>query len=231
MRQNKLTAAPSFQGSLYRKSDARLMIVGRAVNGWEHDFSPCQTLKQVVAAVLNQRAPFDDVVKIDGVECKGRKRNYHYSSSKFWKLIKLILESYGESQPGEWYNDPFQWNQRIVWSNLYKVAPWAGGNPEWSFIKPQMKNHVEIIRQELEHYAPKRVLFITDMNYFVPWKREPSVLKILDFFEERQDSKYIVGCGTYKDIQITVCKRPDHFEYSNEDLANMAEEICNSFKN
>ena len=49
---NTLTAAPHFKGELFGENkNFKLMVVGRAVNGWEYDFNNCVSENDV----LNER--------------------------------------------------------------------------------------------------------------------------------------------------------------------------------
>ncbi len=228
----ELTAYCAFVGKKFSESPASLMVVGRAMNGWETNFSTCSSLEDVCEQVVEQKYDFDDVINRCGFESAGRKRKYYYSTSKFWKLIKFVLEQYGESDIGNWYDDSKGWNQRIFWSNLYKVAPRSTGNPDWQLIKKIMAPSIEIFLEEIHKYSPKRILLVTDMNYLEPWKREPSFAKVLGLSKENAENyKYVVACGKYGESKIVVCKRPDVRGMSDDMISDMAVEIKTAFDN
>lgn len=223
----ELTCAPHFVGTEYAQSDASLMIVGRAMNGWEASFSGCESAEAVTCAVLAQENPFQDV----GDGKNEHTGNYTYRKSGVWKLIKALLAAYGEADPAKWEGDEtLRWYQRILWSNLYKVSPRTAGNPDWALIKPFMEDYIEIIKREIELYRPKRALFVTGLAYFDPWKRRPSFVRdMLGTSWNPKGGKYIVGGGQYLDTSVLVCTRPDRRGTSNADIERMAEEIKREF--
>ena len=224
-----LSGSTSYEGKLYRESATRLMVVGRAMNGWEEDYSGCENVDDVTQKILDQDFQFSDIIKEDGISCDGRK-NYFYSRSNFWKLIHCVLQNYHEANH-EWY-DPTKnanWNEKIVWSNLYEIAPRNSGNPEWKMIKPDMQNYIDIMKLKLVKYKPKRVLFVTDSNYFEPWKRQPSFAKEFGVMLTDRAEGYVVGVGSYNGIRMVVCKRPDVYGITGENIHQMAHEIMNAF--
>lgn len=223
----ELTCVPHFVGTEYSKSDTKLMVVGRAVNGWETDYSGCDSAKSLASAVLEHENPLEDV----GEGKNEHTGNYSYHRSRFWKLIHALLIQYGEAHPTTWECDEgFHWNQRILWTNLYKVSPWKAGNPEWAMFKPFMSIYIEIIKRELDLYSPKYALFVTDLNYFDPWKRHPSFARdLLGDSWKRENGENIVGRGHYLDTKVLVCKRPDRWGFSDADIENMAREIKKEF--
>ena len=236
VRDKELTVAPCFEGDLFKESDAKLMVVGRAVNGWEMDFGECSDAAVTTTAVLSQSFSFDDVVNSEGIPYPEdqNKRNYKYHSSNFWRLIKFLLEQYGESEPTNdaadtWYTDKYCWHKRIVWSNLYKVAPRKTNNPEWALVKPQMQVYIDMLKREIELYNPERILFVTNADYMEPWKRQPSFAKELGINLDPKATGAVVGTGTYCGKEIVVCKRPDIWGMSHEDVAKMAAEIKAAF--
>lgn len=234
IRDEELTAAYSFKGNLYEKSDAKLMVVGRAMNGWEDKkFKVCNSVEEVVNVVMGQQFDFKEIVSREGIfsDEQGGKRAYHYSTSNFFRLIKYVLEELGESEKGsDWYEDTMNWNQKFVWSNLYKVSPRHSDNPDWKLIKPQMREYIDIISEELELYHPKRVLFVTGAGYFLPWKKQPSFFKEFEFDNLIEDKTSCVqGSVIYDGIHMVLCKRPDAWGTSYDDIRKMAEEIRVAF--
>lgn len=217
VRDETLTTVPHFVGQHYDISRTKIMIVGRAVNGWEVSFPDCSTLENTVHSVLNQSQRLDKVVDINGVEYKdaaGLTKTYYYSRSPFWRLIRKVLETYGEAE---------NWNQKILWSNLYKIAPRKNGNPSWTLIKQNLSLYIDIIVEEINTYKPDKVLFITDNNYFKPYDDRPSFADALNV-TMKPHGQYIVGTGRYNNSSIVVCKRPEF-----RDTDQMVIEIKNQF--
>ena len=235
IRDGELTAAPAFKGRLYEHMPVKIMYVGHAVNGWgELDASVCSCVDEVAEMVLSQDGPtaLDTFVNAEGAPYakeSGKTGVYYHIESKFLRLIKQILELQEESDsPTEhdtWYNDTKCWNQKFVWSNLYNIAPKNGGNPEDKFIKKGMFQYTEMIRIQIEAYKPDIVIFCPLKGYFVPWKRERSFADILDSYECCNDGSSIIGKGNLGQAKVVVCKRPDVFGTSYEDVRKMAKEL------
>ena len=236
IRDGELTAAPMFAGKRYDESQAKLMIVGRAVNGWEIKNADCSTLENVVHSVLLQPSGLDDVTHKGGMKYldeTGTEKTYYYTRSRFWKLVKAILEAFGESEKDNWYDDPFQWNERILWSNLYKLAPKSGGNPGWKLIEDTVKVNIEILKKEIELKRPENIVFIVNANttscdkesasaYFSLYKDLPSFEKELGIRIDKIGER-VVGKGHYNGSNVVVCVRPE--KMSNAEIEEFAHEI------
>lgn len=221
-----LTSYSAYEGPKYKHSNARLMVVGRAMNGWESDFSSCHSTAELAESVVTQKFDFDEIINgsIIVSDQDGRKRGYSYMKSNFWKLIKHVTSYLSD--------DPSTWNEQVVWTNLYKISPRFSGNPDWKLIKPTMQTHIDILQKEINLYTPKHILFITGMDYFHPWKRQPSFAKHFGIAHISQDIQLpapIVAKGVYNDAKIIVCNRPDKWGTSNADVERMAETIGNEF--
>lgn len=229
IRDDELTSAPAFKGKLYDKMPVKIMYVGHAVNGWEIDTNDCQTLERTVDTVLNQDGALETFVNAEGYPYTMKNGNigvYYHINSKFFRLIKQILEFQNESDSptthDTWYHDSKEWNQKFVWSNLYNIAPKKGGNPDNKLIKLGMSQYTEQIRLQIEMYKPNIVVFFPLSGYFIPWKRQPSFVDILDYYEICKDGSPIIGKGSIGQTHIIVCKRPDAYGMSHEDVRKMA---------
>lgn len=228
------TSAPAFKGALYDEMPIKIMCVGHAVNGWEFDAANCLSLEETVETVLNQDgvAALNTFINAEGypfIKKNGKKGVYYHINSNFIRLIKQILEFQGESDSPTthetWYNDTKHWNQKFVWSNLYNIAPKNGGNPEDKFIKLGMPQYVEMIRLQIETYRPDIAIFLPLSGWFTPWVREQSFDKILDSYQVYDKNDTILGKGMLGKTQIIVCRRPDTWGKSQEDVRNMAKTI------
>ena len=223
IKEKQLTVCPSFVGNKYEESKLRLMVVGRAVNGWEVDTARCTTLKNTLDMILQQENRFEDVVKPEVFyrDPKTKEiKSYSYKKSRFWRLIQNILEEAGERE---------DFHQRIVWSNLYKVAPYVTGNPAWSLIKPNMQTYIDCLIDEIRTYNPTHILFITGMDYLNPWVKEPQFGEHLGIGRKNQtnfeNGQY--ETGIFEGRKIVVCGRPEG--KSHQAISEMALEILQQF--
>ena len=144
------------QGGQYRGC---LMVVGRAPNGWEvsaylEKFATCagrEEFTQQVQKSVDGPDPMAWVQKQWGAtDC------YNTQRSAFWRVIRRVTQCLcSTGGNGE------DWPSHLVWSNLYKVSPAAGGNPGNGLRKIQFPGCKELFQLELETYRPKRLLLLT----------------------------------------------------------------------
>ena len=191
------------KGSLY---NGKLMIVGRAVNGWsetwQHGFFVQESPFKMVSEAY-QRSLVEPLTWVNyfwGRNEKDEKGNkcYNTAVSRFWQLAKeLIYRLTPQEQLAE-----NRWAETIVWSNLYKVAPNEGGNPNEPLCRAQLEYCRNILKHEIEITTPQYVLFVTDN----------------DWFRDFKDIVDSTGC------KYQVCKRPERNSPS-----LMADEIIDRF--
>jgi len=158
----------ALEGDKY-KSGRKLMVIGRAVNGWGDG--------QSIAELQNPtaRAEFvDGFVYPDG-ECQmawvaksaGASDTYNTNSSAFWRVIREVSRCLGV-----WQDDQEDgWSSHLVWSNLYKVSPYAGGNPSNKLCEIQEPGCIDLLRTEIREFAPDKVLFLTGMDWAWPFMK------------------------------------------------------------
>jgi hypothetical protein len=125
-----------------------LLFVGKAVNGW-------MTKETDVARLFDTGNPERIFARHDQMEwvnnLSEKTNGYNSRKSAFWRLIKKVSEAY---YPEEWYSN-------IAWTNLYKVAPWKGGNPSGKLQNTQRKYCFDILQKEIEILSPQYVVFLT----------------------------------------------------------------------
>lgn len=232
VRDGELTAAPAFKGRLYDNMPIKIMYVGHAVNGWEFDNSNCESVENTLESILSQENGLNTFVNAEGypyIKTDGKGGRYYHIQSNFIRLIKQVLEYQNESDSPTthetWYEDKGRWNQKFIWSNLYNIAPRKGNNPEDKFIKKGMALYTEMLRLQIEEFAPDIVICLPLSGYFVPWKREKSFDEILDVYETCNINDTIIGKGKLGKVNIIVCKRPDARGKSYSDVLEMAKTI------
>lgn len=241
IRTGVLTSTPAFEGELYRQAATKIMFVGRDLNGWTEPIGDCSTLENTVHSITHQDAShaFATLVDRKGVEQMDGKKCYYHKNSRFFRLIKQVLECFGESDfdtDATWYDDSKQWQQRFVWANLYCIGPrnpdnMAASHFDSAAIKQSMDAYVRLMKLYIEFYQPDVVVFITDVpGWFVRWKRQPSFRNIVVGYSENVENVaegVIVATGTICNSQIVVCKRPDKIGTPYEQVQAMAKTIFN----
>lgn len=194
----ELTCAPAIEGKRYEESPFRLMYVGRAVNGWEGNWKG-----NSVEDLVNQVFSYD--FDMASIEENPNQNGYNFNKSPFWQLCKPLMKLAGEEK---------NWSDRVLWSNLYKVAPYETGNPSNKLIKETIDYCVQILIYELELYKPSHAVFVTDDWWFDPADTfKVSFSKELGIPVEHKIESVIIGKGIYQSsdggTKIIVTKRPE----------------------
>lgn len=162
---SKVTGFLSMAGHHYNNG---LMVVGRAVNGWVEGISPA-SLTVPLTAKNHSEEVFGSVT---GTECPmswvterwGASNGYNTKRSAFWRVIRKVVESHRIADVHS-----REWPSYLVWSNLYKVAPASGGNPNGTLCSLQLAGCISLMSVELSTYRPSLLLFLTGMNWAKPF--------------------------------------------------------------
>lgn len=188
----------AMEGCEYKSSkdiagkDFRLMLVGRAVNGWDEYRGTDQDTKECFVTSSMQNLLNDPAALTHGKDSKDRfewiavdeehniARNCvregidkepsevgdYCLSRPFWGYSKEIWDTlYGAAT--SWQE---HWYQKTVWTNLYKIAPRKGGNPSEAWQKMQREVCVELLHAEIEFFNPTHILFMTGTDWFQPFR-------------------------------------------------------------
>lgn len=210
---HKLTSCPIIVGTDYQNTPFKLLYVGRAVNGWEHDWREA-SLEGLVEQVFNHGFNIDDIANKPVQPC-----GYNFNGSPFWQLCHQIMDDMGESE---------SWSNKVACSNLFKVAPFTGKNPTNKQIKIQIKSCIDLFKREIELYKPTHIILVTDIWWVDPDITEYSFAKELGIELNADSKSSIVGTGVYKNSKIVVTKRPESARLSR---AEHSEQILSTFNN
>jgi hypothetical protein len=159
----RLVAQWPMRGMLFRND---LMVVGRAVNGWDDtawrpsDAGTWSARERIVrtAEEESSRNPLA-ACPLSWVTRQWQASDtYNTARSAFWRTAKTVSDPDGR-HPGDWAS-------RLCWSNLYKVAPFAGRNPSASLRRAQRGQCLALLRLELAAFRPRRVLVMTGLDWF-----------------------------------------------------------------
>jgi len=208
---------PSFGIKENERTD--FIIYGQAVNGWGSGFNideeiNYEKIKNSINASNsyykdNNHNPIDWVNiqwsnTIYNDECQDENiknfynGSYRTNKSFFWRVTyKLISDYYGLNRAG------FEWSKKLVWSNLYKIAP-DGANPSWIEKNLQQPLSAYLIKKEIEEIKPKFCVILTNISWWMPF-REVLKSKIVDFDTPLSE---IESVEVYETTKIIITKRP-----------------------
>ncbi len=138
--------------------DRELLVIDRSVNGWVDDWTARQlrdaTMRLDAVEQVRRDAEPDDRDRMAWVtDLWGATTGYSTRRSAFWRVLRRIGANDGPSST--------DWSSRLVWTNLYKVSPGAGWNPGGNLQRAQRATATQLLRIELETFAPRRVLALT----------------------------------------------------------------------
>lgn len=207
---HSLTSQPLMRGEFYNRNGVnkkkfRILFVGRAVNGWEIDFrsgSVDELIDQIFASGVN----VEDV-------SKGKlETGYNYNRSPFFQLCHAILSELSLKE---------DWEKRFAWTNLYKLAPYKGGNPNNTLIGDTIDDCATILRKEISFCRPTHIVLITDIWWYQPHGFARSRMPIhetafsdmlgINLFAEPEGT--IVGSGVSSSFwfapKVVITKRPE----------------------
>lgn len=123
------------------KYGGRLLVVGRAVNGW---IDPCPMAWATSSWVTGQA--------------------YSTARSSFWRFIRRVLARVDPDSA----HDP-AWSSRLAWTNLAMLAPWACGNPGGSIARVQRTLGPELMAIDVETLRPEYVLVLAGRWWTKPF--------------------------------------------------------------
>jgi hypothetical protein len=154
----RLTGFLGMKGAAY---NGDLMWVGRALNGWSEGPSPSEVTDPHCASAFAE-AIKSHSVQGDSEPCilhwvidRWGKNDGDYNSARsaFWRVAKRTLLDDDERDD--------IWSSRLVWSNLYKIAPSLGGNPSGRLAAIEFPFCRDLLLSEIAEFRPKRIVFAT----------------------------------------------------------------------
>lgn len=128
-----------------------------------------------------------------------RIEGYNTRRSAFWRVIRLVV---GELHIDNMENDG--WPSRLVWSNLYKISPAAGGNPGTALQRAQFHGCAQLLFREIENYRPQRILFLTGYHWVEPFLRQVRCDCVMQDGQLVQAVGHIT-CGDHTTVCVVAC--------------------------
>lgn len=173
-----------------------LLVVGQAVNEWLPSGFTIGDDEKTLDAHIKLAM---EESQAEGEECALNWVNTNWTTSGlfrsfFWNVTyKLVKQKYGKTDK--------DWNEVIAWSNLMKIAPQNGWNPDGEEIKAQ-EYAAALFVEELNCLQPQNVILFTNLE---TWAK-PIFEKAHINYEERS-SDFILATATYGNSKIIVTKR------------------------
>jgi len=189
-----------FSSGIGKEYNDKLMFVGRAVNGWYTRFDKTNIKdKEIVLTDINKHIAEDDLQWV--IDLWGNNEynedyetDYNTKKSPFWRLIKRLSDELIEK-------NEFVIN-KIVWTNLYKISNFKGGNPSGSLRNIQFDTCREILNLEINIFKPQIIIFLTGL----PWTKP--FISGLNNIMTNANNKYVEFVGKLDNSLIIVGQHP-----------------------
>jgi hypothetical protein len=190
-REKDLVVFPSMKGNKYNQN---LMVFGRAVNDWDHEFNKEDSnVWESLKVDLSKQLGSGDFNWADKKPFK--ENEYNPKKSSFWRVARKLAQILNNAEEDA--------SEYIVYSNLYKVAKAGGGNPSERLARAQLLSCKVLLEAELKFYKPKYVVFLTGKF----WAKELfDEIPEITIIEESNNLVYLIG--TYLDSKLIVVDHP-----------------------
>ncbi len=190
-------------------SPPKLMLIGRAPNGWEEDLDLKDACLEEYSSKIKDKIDNKDRwnwIKYENGRLTNINETYYPNKSPFWSYTKMIwgkVLNEKELKP--------EWMKGIIWTNLYKISDRETGNPTESCKKKQAKPCVDILNAEIEMLKPTHIIVMTGYNWIKDIKSEEGILNLCfaDSVTPCVEGGFVEASGRYKGIKIIVTCRPE----------------------
>lgn len=190
----KETHLSVFSIGIGSKSRGKLLVVGRATNGWGNGFSKSSATS--CGKMLDEFLPKLGKANLDWVsEQWGHTKKYNTKRSAFWRVARMLAQRIA--------NDSDDCINHICWTNLYKTAP-DGGNPSSRLKDLQFDHCAQILTSEIRATKAKNVVFLTGLDWAGPFLDSLKVENRLD----RRRYHYVEFSGQKGKVNYVVGKHP-----------------------
>lgn len=199
--ESEITGFLAMKGQTY---SGALMVVGRAVNGWTDGILPrdlcapgfidCYATRVQKSVAGNGDCPMRWIT--DGW---GAREGYNTKRSAFWRTIRTVVQDLNITNV-----EDAGWPSHLVWSNLYKVSPAHGGNPDSVLCDVQFPGCAKLFELELHTYKPSHILLLTGADWAAPFLERFNFRKALRL----NNVKYVKSVGDLCGAHCVIAVHP-----------------------
>lgn len=178
-----------------------VVVVGRALNGWEDSEFTGEALNQpggtkdLIRRCRESFAPADKCPMAWVEQAWQAEEGYRTSRSQFWQTARRLAANNGCQEE--------DWPSTLAWTNLMRVSPASGGNPpDWSYFA-QLEPAARLLDYELRSLQPSVAVFLTGRAWYAPFQEKTDL-----FHLEEIDQEYVHYAGQHGQTRLIVSDHP-----------------------
>ena len=209
-KEDSLCTLVPMKGDQYDTESKKLMLVGRATNGWfemKKDYTgKCTQYIKEATELIEKKNRFQWIEDAK----KNQEKPYYTEAKPFWNYTRCIWEKLQERER------QFGWYQSILWSNIFPVSFSAERNPSNKLKYAQFHSAKKLLQAQINSFQPTYVLIITDWNNWFALEKRPRYHfeadeKFLPLCERKDDNDVIKSSGVFDNSLVVVSRRPEFF--------------------
>lgn len=227
----------------FNKDDIQFMFYGQATNGWDQNNSllPLNNTFQLQKAIECSNT-LDDKEYISPLHWINRYWSKYKLANFFFPVAYITINTYRFNKPElhlkdfknlyvddlSWMNDD-TWCRHLVWSNLAKIAPHKGRNPNDKEWELQSEISKQLFDKEIEEIHPPYVILLTNWETWAKYylTGDKYVMKEI----KNKEMLEAVGFPKFNpEMKIIVVKR-QHYEKSYKKWITATNEILKIIRN
>lgn len=222
-KEHSLSTLVPMMGLRYKSQTVKLMVIGRALNGWfKQDMDCTDQCSKYVKDAMEMLTREDRFAWMENKE-----ENGNAIIRPFWNYTKDVLKQLRNCDDIE-----ADWYETIAWANLFPISFNEAGNPSNALKYAQFPAAQKLLQEQIKYFSPTYVLIISGWkDWFAIQKSKKyhfneNVQFLPDVTEKCEDNEVVKGRGIFGNSLVVVSRRPEFF--SKEKFVN---DIVAEFKN
>lgn len=199
------------KGEKYDQNEVKLLLVGRAPNGWnllDENHPTPEKMAEWADDRLYRSAECGSWVEKRGNALYAKGQSYRLGT--FWNYAEEIWLRL--QPPGYTEDTSSVWLENIAWSNLYKLSP-ESGNPSDESKELQKQICCEMLKEEVRAFKPTHILMMTGWdgwaeNFADCFKNRDDIGRNI-CRGENQNKVYVEATGKIEGVNTVVLCRPE----------------------
>ena len=215
LKEYSLATLVPMRGSRYESQEVKLMVIGRALNGWFKPNKDCINESSKYVKDAMEKLTREDRF----VWMQDKEENGNAIIRPFWNYTKDVLKHLRNCDDIE-----ADWYETIAWANLFPISFNSKGNPSNALKYAQFPVAKKLLQEQITFFNPSHVLIISGWeDWFVLQKSKKyqfneNVQFLPDVNKKCVDDEVVKGSGIFGNSLVVVTRRPEF--YNKEKFVN-----------